>query len=164
MVGTRRTNAEQAIDEHLGRRLLARRRGLGLTQQVVANAIGVRFQQIQKYECGASRMSPARLWALSEALNVQIGYFFDGLIARPDGCGPVRPCAVRGLSEALVDQPVAKHVDPAVNRQATLVHAEPVSATREHTQFGRPIGVRPVRVKSLDQFEEAPVVLRHAGE
>ena len=42
-------------------------------------SVGVRFQQIQKYECGANRISAARLWQLSEALEVPVTYFFDGL-------------------------------------------------------------------------------------
>jgi transcriptional regulator with XRE-family HTH domain len=67
------------IDEHFGRRLLARRRSLGLTQQQVAEVIGVRFQQIQKYECAATKISGARLWELAAALDVPISYFFDGL-------------------------------------------------------------------------------------
>jgi len=67
------------IDVHLGRRLRRRRRLLGLTQQQIAHACGVRFQQIQKYECGANRMSAARLWRLAEALDVPVAYFFDGL-------------------------------------------------------------------------------------
>lgn len=67
------------IDVHLGKRLRRRRRLLGLTQQQLAGACGVRFQQIQKYECGANRISAARLWQLSEALEVPVGYFFDGL-------------------------------------------------------------------------------------
>jgi transcriptional regulator with XRE-family HTH domain len=67
------------IDLHLGKRLRRRRRLLGLTQQQLADAVGVRFQQIQKYECGANRISAARLWALSEALEVPVGYFYDGL-------------------------------------------------------------------------------------
>lgn len=67
------------IDLHLGKRLRRRRRLLGLTQQQLAGSVGVRFQQIQKYECGANRISAARLWQLSEALEVPIGYFYDGL-------------------------------------------------------------------------------------
>ncbi len=67
------------IDLHLGRRLRRRRRLLGLTQQQLATAVGIRFQQIQKYECGANRISAARLWQLSEALEIPIGYFYDGL-------------------------------------------------------------------------------------
>ena len=67
------------IDRHLGKRLRQRRRTLGLTQQQIAEAVGVRFQQIQKYECGANRISAARLWQLSSALEVPVGYFYDGL-------------------------------------------------------------------------------------
>jgi len=67
------------IDLHLGRRLRRRRRLLGLTQQQLATAVGIRFQQIQKYECGANRISAARLWQLSEALEIPIGYFYDGI-------------------------------------------------------------------------------------
>lgn len=67
------------IDLHLGKRLRRRRRLLGLTQQQLAGACGVRFQQIQKYECGANRISAARLWQLSEALEVPVAYFYDGL-------------------------------------------------------------------------------------
>src|SRR5687768_17039814 len=58
------------IDVYLGKQLRRRRRMLGLTQQQLAGAVGVRFQQIQKYECGANRISAARLWQLAEALEV----------------------------------------------------------------------------------------------
>ena len=67
------------IDLHLGKRLRRRRRLLGLTQQQLATAVGIRFQQIQKYECGANRISAARLWQLAEALEVAVAYFYDGL-------------------------------------------------------------------------------------
>jgi transcriptional regulator with XRE-family HTH domain len=67
------------IDLHLGRRLRRRRRLLGLTQQQVADVVGIRFQQVQKYECGANRVSAARLWQLSEALEAPVTYFYDGL-------------------------------------------------------------------------------------
>jgi len=72
-------SVDNRIDVHLGKRLRRRRRLLGLTQQQLAGACGVRFQQIQKYECGANRISAARLWQLSEALEVPVGYFYDGL-------------------------------------------------------------------------------------
>ncbi|HEX2558798.1 helix-turn-helix transcriptional regulator [Phenylobacterium sp.] len=72
-------NMGSEIDIHLGKRLRRRRRLLGLTQQQLAGACGVRFQQIQKYECGANRISAARLWQLSEALQVPVAYFYDGL-------------------------------------------------------------------------------------
>ena len=70
------------IDLHLGKRVRRRRRLLGFTQQQLALAVGVRFQQIQKYECGANRISAARLWQLSEALKVPVSHFYEGL---PEG-------------------------------------------------------------------------------
>jgi transcriptional regulator with XRE-family HTH domain len=70
---------DQDIDLHIGRRLRARRRLLGLTQPQLAEAVGVRFQQIQKYECGEDRISASRLWGLSAALKTQVDYFYDGL-------------------------------------------------------------------------------------
>lgn len=81
------------IDLHLGKRLRRRRRLLGLTQQQLANAVGIRFQQIQKYECGANRISAARLWQLAEALEIQVSYFYDGLAeaqARAEAAGEPR--------------------------------------------------------------------------
>ncbi len=71
------------IDLHLGRRLRRRRRLLGLTQQQLATAVGIRFQQIQKYECGANRISAARLWQLSVALEIPVSYFYDGISEAP---------------------------------------------------------------------------------
>jgi transcriptional regulator with XRE-family HTH domain len=67
------------IDLHLGKRLRRRRHLVGLTQQQLATAVGVRFQQIQKYECGANRIPAARVWELAAALEVPVGYFYDGL-------------------------------------------------------------------------------------
>ena len=67
------------IDLHLGKRLRRRRRLLGMTQQQLAMQVGIRFQQIQKYECGANRISASRLWQLSEALETPVSYFYDGL-------------------------------------------------------------------------------------
>ena len=73
------------INLHLGRRLRHRRRLIGLTQLALGAIIGVRFQQIQKYECAANRMSAARLWGLSKALEVPMSYFFEGL---PESVAP----------------------------------------------------------------------------
>ncbi|MET3837831.1 transcriptional regulator with XRE-family HTH domain [Brevundimonas sp. UYEF29] len=76
------------IDLHLGRRLRRRRRLLGLTQQQLAVQVGIRFQQIQKYECGANRISAARLWQLAEALETSVAYFYDGLAEAMDADAP----------------------------------------------------------------------------
>ena len=67
------------IDLYVGKRLRQRRRLLGLTQQKLADEVSIRFQQIQKYESGANRISASRLWSLSKALDVPVAYFFDGL-------------------------------------------------------------------------------------
>src|SRR3954466_7732510 len=76
------------IDIHLGRRLRRRRRLLGLTQQQLAHACGVRFQQIQKYECAANRMSAGRLYQIAKVLDVPVSYFFEGFEAPAETSAP----------------------------------------------------------------------------
>lgn len=71
------------IDLHIGQRLRRRRRLKGLTQQELGDAIGIRFQQIQKYECGANRVLASRLYELAVVLNVGLDYFFAGLPQTP---------------------------------------------------------------------------------
>jgi transcriptional regulator with XRE-family HTH domain len=56
---------------------------MGMTQQQLANIVGIRFQQIQKYECGANRITASRLFELSSALSVPVQYFYDGLTVSP---------------------------------------------------------------------------------
>jgi transcriptional regulator with XRE-family HTH domain len=68
-----------SIDVHVGRRIRARRLEVGLTQAALGEALGVRFQQIQKYESGANRISASRLWRFCQALEVPAAYFFEGL-------------------------------------------------------------------------------------
>jgi transcriptional regulator with XRE-family HTH domain len=67
------------IDLHVGNRVRQRRRLLGMTQQRLADAVRIRFQQIQKYESGANRISASRLWTLAKALDVPVAYFFEGV-------------------------------------------------------------------------------------
>ena len=67
------------VDTHVGQRIRHRRKLMGLTQQQLADGVGIRFQQIQKYESGANRVSASRLWDLSLKLKVPVSYFFDGL-------------------------------------------------------------------------------------
>ncbi|MGB4076276.1 MAG: helix-turn-helix transcriptional regulator [Minisyncoccia bacterium] len=85
-----------AIDLHVGKRLRRRRRLLGMTQQKLAEAVGIKFQQIQKYECGANRVMASRLYALAVALNVPIGHFFDGLQYSTEYKGSVTPANDEG--------------------------------------------------------------------
>lgn len=71
-----------SIDVYVGKRLRRRRRLLGMTQQSLGEQVGIRFQQIQKYECAANRISASRLFDLSEALHVPVQYFYEGLSAK----------------------------------------------------------------------------------
>jgi transcriptional regulator with XRE-family HTH domain len=68
------------IDRHVGLRIRMRRKELGFSQEKLAEAVGVTFQQIQKYERAANRVSASKLWELAQALNTGIGYFYDGLV------------------------------------------------------------------------------------
>ncbi len=67
------------VDVHVGKRVRHRRWMVGMTQQQLAERVGIKFQQIQKYETGMNRVSASRLWDISEALDVPVGFFFDGL-------------------------------------------------------------------------------------
>jgi transcriptional regulator with XRE-family HTH domain len=92
-----------AIDLHVGKRLRRRRRLLGLTQQQLAESIGIRFQQIQKYECGANRVTASRLYELAVSLNVPVNYFFEGLNmgqTAADGLAPANVANDRDLIAA----------------------------------------------------------------
>jgi len=71
------STAYNAVDVHVGHRLRTRRTLLGLSQLTLANAMGLTFQQLQKYEKGANRISASRLYGLSQLLNVDMAYFFD---------------------------------------------------------------------------------------
>ncbi|CUH69068.1 transcriptional repressor DicA [Thalassovita autumnalis] len=67
------------VDVHVGKRVRHRRWMVGMTQQQLAEKVGIKFQQIQKYETGTNRVSASRLWAIAEALNVEVSFFFEGL-------------------------------------------------------------------------------------
>jgi transcriptional regulator with XRE-family HTH domain len=69
------------IDQHVGERIRLRRTERGLTQEQLATALVVSYQQIQKYETGANRISAGRLFEISRKLGVEVGYFFEGLEA-----------------------------------------------------------------------------------
>ncbi|GHG79732.1 helix-turn-helix domain-containing protein [Pseudodonghicola xiamenensis] len=73
------------IDVLVGQRIRARRYALGISQTELGDAIGVKFQQIQKYETGANRVSASRLWAVAEKLGVDVLYFFEGIRPAEDG-------------------------------------------------------------------------------
>ena len=73
---------KHAVDVHVGKRIRHRRWMNGTTQQQLAEAVGIKFQQIQKYETGMNRVSASRLWDISRVLGVPISFFFEGLNAQ----------------------------------------------------------------------------------
>jgi len=72
------------VDEFLGVRLRLFRQIANLSQETLAESIGITFQQVQKYEKGTNRISAARLFQFSKLLNVRLDDFFDGYAAKPD--------------------------------------------------------------------------------
>jgi transcriptional regulator with XRE-family HTH domain len=66
------------VDVHVGKRVRHRRWMVGMTQQQLGDIVGIKFQQIQKYETGMNRISASRLWDIAQALGVSISFFFEG--------------------------------------------------------------------------------------
>ena len=67
------------VDVHVGKRVRHRRWLVGMTQQQLAEKVGIKFQQIQKYETGMNRVSASRLWDIADAMDVPVSFFFEGL-------------------------------------------------------------------------------------
>jgi transcriptional regulator with XRE-family HTH domain len=81
------------VDVHVGARIRMRRKILGLSQERLADSLGLTFQQVQKYERGANRVSSSKLYQVARTLETPISYFFDGLAdpAQPDGLAGADP-------------------------------------------------------------------------
>ena len=75
------------IDAYLGSRVRLRRMTLGMRQDELGDALGLTFQQIQKYERGQNRISAGRLYRIAQLLSVPVSYFFDGLPTPDDDPG-----------------------------------------------------------------------------
>src|SRR5437762_8606102 len=75
----RGTGVPDPVDVHVGARIRTRRLLQGMNQEALAIALGLTFQQVQKYESGANRVSASRLWEIAEVLGVTPEYFFSGL-------------------------------------------------------------------------------------
>ena len=67
------------VDIHVGGRVRMRRKMLGISQETLADALGLTFQQVQKYERGANRVSASKLYEIAKTLQVPVSFFFDGL-------------------------------------------------------------------------------------
>jgi transcriptional regulator with XRE-family HTH domain len=98
------------IDVHVGSRLRLRRTLLGLSQEALGEALGLTFQQIQKYERGANRIGASRLFDLARALEVPVEYFYDDM--PPD----VMAASPRHMACA-TEEPSPQRTDPMSKRE-----------------------------------------------
>lgn len=101
------------IDVHVGNRLRQRRTLLGMSQEKLGEAIGLTFQQVQKYERGMNRIGSSRLFDLSRVLDVPVSYFFEEMSAETAERSPARQA---GLSE-LPPMPYEHEPDPMAKRE-----------------------------------------------
>jgi transcriptional regulator with XRE-family HTH domain len=77
MTKIRSARVAMRVDEHVGARIRERRTLLGMTQEQLASALNISYQQVQKYETGANRVSAGRLYEIATCLEVDVGYFFE---------------------------------------------------------------------------------------
>lgn len=82
-----KTEEPHPVDRHVGRRVQEKRLDLGLTQTALARAVGVSFQQVQKYEKGTNRVSASKLFEMAEFMKVDIPFFFQGFKDAQPGLG-----------------------------------------------------------------------------
>ena len=114
--GGERESRPSLIDVHVGSRIRLRRTLLGMSQERLGEALGLTFQQVQKYERGVNRVSASRLFDLSRVLDVPISFFFDDMpdaLAAAYGTQPQR--RVAGFAEAQDG-----FGDDSLNRRETL--------------------------------------------
>ena len=106
----RGTGRPNPVDIHVGARVRLRRTLLGMSQEKLGEAIGLTFQQVQKYERGANRIGSSRLYDLSRVLDVPVAFFFDDM---PDTVAASSPAQRRGMAE----EPVSYELDPMAKRE-----------------------------------------------
>ena len=99
------------VDVHVGSRVRLRRTMLGMSQEKLGAAIGLTFQQVQKYERGTNRIGASRLFELSKVLDVPVSFFFDDM--PPEVAGP-RTSRPAGMAEA---QGAAYEADTLAKRE-----------------------------------------------
>ncbi len=110
--GRTASGAPNPVDIHVGARVRLRRTLLGMSQEKLGEAIGLTFQQVQKYERGANRVGASRLYDLSRVLEVPVSFFFDDM---PDEISSKSVHERREMSES----PDPFDNDP-MNRRETL--------------------------------------------
>ena len=92
------------VDVHVGKRVRHRRWMVGMTQQQLGDIVGIKFQQIQKYETGMNRISASRLWDIAQALGVSISFFFEGFEGEDSGTTTATPATMPERGDLLADK------------------------------------------------------------
>ena len=113
--------APESADAYCGQRVRLARRTLGQSQQALAEAIGVSFQQVQKYENGANRISISRLVMIANYLHKPVGFFFDGMPGSPDGSGGPLDERTPSTFEAVVIARLLAKAAPTSRQRAVAV-------------------------------------------
>ena len=117
----------QDIDRIVGARMRERRIMLGLTQQQMADLIGVTYQQAHKYEKGINRIAAGRLSSIARALGVEVGYFFEGAEADQSGFkATTQQRLLLELARSFIALPSRKHQEAICNLARVLSHADPI--------------------------------------
>lgn len=114
---TGRTNA---VDASVGRRIRLRRTTLGLSQEKLAEALGLTFQQVQKYEKGANRVGASRLFDLARVLQVPVEYFFEDLEPHPSATKAAEPGVDVPATPAEVDLDLKRETLDLVHAYNTI--------------------------------------------
>ena len=96
-MGKKRTEDPDGVDKYVGNRVRMRRLVLGMSQEQLADAIGLTFQQVQKYENGKNRMASSRLQQVANALEVPVAFFFEGGPGQSKSRGKALPDFVSDL-------------------------------------------------------------------
>jgi transcriptional regulator with XRE-family HTH domain len=131
----------QDIDRHVGARMRERRIMLGLTQQQMAELIGVTYQQAHKYEKGINRIAAGRLYAIGQALGIDVGYFYEGLDnGRPIESSPQQRMLLE-LARNFIALPSRRYQDALCSLARALTDADDEAVTAP-AMTGRP-RVRP---------------------
>jgi transcriptional regulator with XRE-family HTH domain len=116
------TKTADPIDVHVGARVRTRRRWLGFSQTQLATALGITFQQVQKYERGANRVSASMLLKVARKLEVTVGYFFEGLEGAKGEATPDAELRLRAFMEDFRFQALAARLQdlPEAQRKAAF--------------------------------------------
>jgi transcriptional regulator with XRE-family HTH domain len=119
------------VDRHVGALIRAKRRAMGMSQSELASALGITFQQVQKYERGANRVSSSKLYEIAQKLNTPLTAFFEGL-DHPEGGESISGGLIDFLDEqGSQDLVVAfKAMNPQLRRRLVAL-AKAMSGTDE---------------------------------